>query len=70
VKSYIESHVAHSVQSPDYGLDDPGLESWWGQEIFSSPKFPDSPWGSSQPTAERVLGPSPGLERSDRDRRE
>jgi len=30
----------------DYGLDDPGIESWWG-EIFCT--CPDQPWGPHSP---------------------
>ena len=40
-----------------YGLDGPGMESWWGVEIFRTP--PDRPRGPTQPPMQWV----PGLSR-------
>jgi hypothetical protein len=48
-----------------YGLDDPGMESRWGGEIFLT--SPDRPWGPTQPPVQWVRGLSRGKKRPGRD---
>jgi hypothetical protein len=61
LNSWAASTTARSAQWLGYGLDDSGLKSWWGKEIFSTPKGQDLLWGLPSLLFNRYQTFSPGI---------